>query len=151
MGCDIHISVEEKHKDKWIDANLYYYDECCGELSLHLADPYKGRYYLLFGILAGVRNSDIKNIIPPSGLPSDACEKTIENFRDWGCNAHTPSWLTLSELEDIKKYFQEFGDEVSMLAVDEFISNIMNYLKVRFYEHELKDFNNYRIVFWFDN
>ena len=60
MGCDIHAYIEYKHwGDKWWPfANLDI-----------------DRDYQLFGLMAGVRRSDIDPVAQPRGVPSDASWK----------------------------------------------------------------------------
>jgi len=55
---------------------------------------YSNRNYACFGILAGVRNSDVPMIASPRGVPRDA-SKVIVDHHSWD---HTPSWLTLDEI-----------------------------------------------------
>lgn len=115
MGCDIHIGVEayDDCDDKWRDISYYieneYYDpeEEDRDCELIRLDPYKGRSYELFSFFAGVRNSDgtTPMIAPPRGIPEDCSRRIKFDHRRWGCDAHTPSWLTLKEIiEASEKY-----------------------------------------------
>ena len=80
------------------------------------------RDYFLFGLLAGVRYSNC-DYIEPRGLPLDINWFTKEQYEEMGTDAHTPSWLTLAELEAIipkleegrEAYKKEFGDFVSKM------------------------------------
>ena len=85
MGCDIHWHTEKKINDKWEhDPN---------------APEFTDRNYLLFSILAGVRNyENIMPILPPRGVPVDMSEGVAKEYKEWAGDAHTPSWLSLGEL-----------------------------------------------------
>lgn len=86
MGCDIHVCAERKGADgNFEDVNI--------------GDALCGRSYGEFAFLAGVRNySGVQPIAEPRGFPEDAASTTAQAFDDWGCDAHTPSWLTVDEL-----------------------------------------------------
>lgn len=85
MGCDIHAFAERRNAaGKFEQVRLKFFDF---------------RSYGIFAFLAGVRNySDVTPISEPRGLPEDAGEAVRAAFEYWGCDAHTPSWLTLEEL-----------------------------------------------------
>ena len=133
MATDIWIHIEHKSRK----TNKYVYDfEADGE-----------RIYALFGVLAGTRGS-CEPIYEPRGLPDDITPKTLKIYKEFGVDAHTPSWLTTKELREcldqtIKEY--ENGEEeiISWLKPYE---NIYEYMKQSEDEGEPS-----RIVFWFDN
>ncbi|MCK4815818.1 hypothetical protein KA005_08610 [bacterium] len=110
MGCDIHIYTEKKdHNGVWGCADFYevnkYYDkldEDEWEQEYSHVDFYRGRNYELFGALAGVRSGTNK-FIPPKGVPSDASKECLADFERWNSDAHTPSWLTLAEIKQLRK------------------------------------------------
>ena len=113
MGCDIHIFLERKNKDKWEDANLYqqnYYThpDDAEEKTFDRLDCYNGRNYNLFAALADVRNyGHIRPICKPRGLPRDASGHASKELKNWGCDAHTVSYFTLKELLDARSSYQE--------------------------------------------
>jgi len=197
MGCDIHIYTEKKRKDKWLCCDYYtvnhWYDEDdtdedSWEQPFNHTDFYDGRNYELFGALAGVRREDISHI-SPKGFPDNASKECLEDFTQWGSDAHTPSWLTLTQLKEhqysigstIKRscmispeqakdlergikpnnwcgwtnqteyVHAEWEDEGNPL--DEFMQQLNDFMKMRFYSYELDqmDDNDFRVVFWFDN
>jgi hypothetical protein len=110
MGCDIHFYVETqqpngiwKSADTWVDE---YQD---GELCVPYDSAYyNDRNYDLFAILADVRNGrgfagvetgdGFNPISAPKGLPSDCSPQVKASAERWGCNGHSHSWLTVSEL-----------------------------------------------------
>ena len=94
MGCDIHLHVEVKHKEKgW----------------LHYSHPRIERWYELFAKMADVRNEDrkIDPISKPRGLPSDVSEITRLSY-DWEeADAHSMSWLGREEIAQLNVFIHE--------------------------------------------
>lgn len=105
MGTDIHMIAERYTEGRW---------SLAGEVgttkwgSMSMPEPYDGRNYDLFAILADVRNgygfagietgSGFNVIAPPRGVPDD-CSPEFRRWReDWGPDGHTPSWVTLAEI-----------------------------------------------------
>lgn len=116
MGCDIHLYVEKKVKGKWVKQSGFvsdYYDpksEYFGKEEFKSTDtPWSGRNYRLFSVLADVRNgrgfagidtgNAIEPISKPKGLPVDVSPEVRSVSEDWGCDGHSHSYLTLSELK----------------------------------------------------
>lgn len=84
MGCDIHCYAEKLNGKKYKQVKCNAFDD---------------RSYGTFGFLAGVRNySDVQPIVERRGFPDDASPKTKATYEDWGCDAHSPSWLSVEEL-----------------------------------------------------
>lgn len=79
MGCDIHMFAEVKTNGKWIRVGEIFEGWSKGSLT---DEPYTGRNYDLFAILADVRNglgfagivtgSGFNPIADPKGLPNDS-------------------------------------------------------------------------------
>jgi hypothetical protein len=153
MGCDIHMFVEKK-------------DEA-GKFQLLAINPYDHRQYGLFGWLAGVRNySDVPPISAQRGFPEDASAKTSEQYEVWSGDAHSASWLSVSELASFD-YQQAVEDrrvtrQVGTNSWDggctaeagggrqttyaEFLGDgWINFVR------EIQDAGADRIAFWFDN
>jgi hypothetical protein len=116
MGCDIHLYVERKVDDKWVNADKWtpdpYYDEEDGANPLHVDYDdrfYRGRNYDLFGMLANVRNGHgfagcdtgdgFKPIATPRGLPADVSAEVRAESDRWDGDGHSHSWFTLAELK----------------------------------------------------
>lgn len=95
MGCDIHASLEYLNDYNWSSMNLHIKND-------ELVDyDFTSRSYILFAILAGVRNDyNLKPISKPKGFPEDASKETKEFYNEWLGDAHSASWLTLKELKD---------------------------------------------------
>lgn len=123
MGCDIHCYAEKKENGKWVKVvkafpNRYYdpskenkIDDDGYEWNPEFKDePYSGRNYDLFGILADVRNGrgfagiqtgeGFNPICDPKGLPIDVSDEVKKSSDDWGSDGHSHSWFTLKELQD---------------------------------------------------
>lgn len=153
MGCDIHAYAEKRSES--------------GKWEIVKRDVFDFRRYGTFAFLAGVRNySDVMPIAPPRGFPTTACTEISGSFESWGCDAHTPSWLTIKELcafdylakmED-RRYTKQIGPNIwtgsatcepgqgkqmtwSEFLGDDFINEV----------RELQFKGAERIVFWFDN
>lgn len=79
-------------------------------------EPYCGRNYSLFAILAGVRNGcDFQPIAEPRGVPEDASAYT----KDWLEDYHTPSWLTLAEILDFD--WDQVAIHTGVMSMNEYI------------------------------
>lgn len=154
MGCDIHIHAERREDDHWAYAPMK-------------GKPLGSRSYGVFGFLANARNySAIRPIAMPRGFPEDASGTTRSAYDWWGCDAHTPSWLTIEELlaydyeqqiEDRRYTRQEapnfFNGAATCEPGDGKHMTLREFLGERFFEDLklLSDGGAQRIVFWFDN
>lgn len=112
IGTDIHgfVSVRDKNSGKWRQIHLYRVDKYRN--ALREIEPYNGRNYTLFGVLAGIRYMPEGGpIVDPRGIKIDAAPDvydTWETEKEWG---HTAGWLTLAELrlaaKDRERYTKE--------------------------------------------
>lgn len=147
MGCDIHMMAQRREARRWVTAECprdmadpYVTEEvggCCdadGFWSALLPHAWwEGRNYILFSVLAGVRNgygfagvkttNPLTPIAEPRGLPADVtvdeCGETPDKL--W-LGDHSHSWLTLREIvaydwdQTITRYgvvpLQKFKDRV---------------------------------------
>lgn len=117
MGCDIHISVEVKPRHPmqayntdtktwedvtWEQVKFPWVIDPWGHMPSPVDDtvdirwqPYIGRNYLLFALLANVRNNyGVLPIIPERGRPDGWVEPA-----GWAAE-HSETWYTLEELLD---------------------------------------------------
>ena len=86
MGCDIHVVMQYKKDDKWIDIEEFNEDRITS------------RSYAIFAWLANVRNSHgIQPIDEPRGLPKDFEIKDDYHEHTW-MGDHSHSWLTFEEI-----------------------------------------------------
>ena len=145
MGCDIHLHVEVKINGKWE----------------HYSAPTVWRSYTLFEKLAGVRGDPDEAIAEPRGIPKDATTLTKYEYKRWGCDAHTPSWITAKEIYEIQKYAKEhhwpkalnsmwnsweWEDVLNCFLFGNTFAGFTEYPDER--EEGMSDL---RFVFWFDN
>lgn len=169
MGCDIHFFVERKSQqlrrqesinkligideqlntewesaDKWIPNKYYDGVDETNKFEINRSERfYSGRNYALFGILAGVRwQPDCGEISKPKGFPNDASDDVISAYKSWGRDAHSASYFTLKELQDVDwngKYKKYLNDISAFMATMEKMAQID------------PDPENVRCIFWFDN
>jgi hypothetical protein len=130
MGTDIHVYCEAqtRGKETWFNVDHWKYSWAAHQPNvefliskknrrlivsetgveddywdnvLDCIPVYSGRDYVLFGILAGVRVTDIPMVVPmPKGIPNDVSSITLDIINAYGRDGHTHSWLTLKELKD---------------------------------------------------
>ena len=172
MGCDIHMHIEyfdTRHKQDerewscadWFRLNKYYGKR--GELKYNYVPVWKERCYDLFAILADVRNyNNIESISPPRGLPLDVSKEVLKDYRDWGDNAHSASYLTLQELIDFVYNKNDTSSDATFQYGIYYLTLLINEIKDHVesdgfiyncdrVEFSRNSFNDVRIVFWFDN
>jgi hypothetical protein len=103
MGCDIHMYLEKKIDGKWASAVPITKDKE-GWFEINREDRiYHDRNYLLFSVLAGVREPipGVWQKYKVKGFPKDADPMIKKIYKRWGSDAHTASHLTLKELEEV--------------------------------------------------
>ncbi len=152
MGCDIHFHIEVEIDDKWE----------------HYASPSVSRWYWLFGVLAGVRNGEVKPIVKAKGFPKDASTITRLSYEWMGRDAHTPSWLNSKEIlklqsilkkeeqslsEDERKLLRwdAFDLECGILNTYFFGNGFTSWLEYDDMKYKPDEITDVRFVFWFDN
>lgn len=117
MATDIHIHLEHKSRK----TNKYVYDyEADGD-----------RIYALFGALSGLRGTFY--LFNPRGLPKDISPEVLAEYKLWGGDAHTPSWLTTKEFRKCLDFtINELSKEYEMKEVKSWLKNykrIYEYMK----------------------
>lgn len=76
-------------------------DDIEDEWGIHRDDRvYNDRHYGLFGILAGVRMSDVPRISDPKGIPKDTSPEIRYQVKRYGDDGHSHSYLSLHDLKD---------------------------------------------------
>ena len=175
MGCDIHMHIEyfdTCYKDKrkpikkwrcadWFRLNEYYGKK--GELKYKQVPLWEDRNYELFAFLADVRNNgNIEPISEPRGIPFNVSDEVLKDYKSWGEDAHSASYLTLQELIDFVNNKQDTSREVTLQYGIRYLTNLIDDIK----DHVESDgfiydcddielgchtLNDVRIVFWFDN
>jgi hypothetical protein len=149
MGCDIHFVIEKKYPapdgDRWVGVYMDYVSPPMRKRH-EQADPgnhtkvytrisvLKDRDYGFFAMLAGVRGDGPE----PLGLPPDISEMAQLEVDAYGSRGHSHSWLTYREFCNRKALcdasaFEDKGDMIGLSGLRE------------------SEYDEYRVVFWFDN
>lgn len=147
---DENLQMEWESADNWVK-NKYFDPEekDSGERPLTIDRDqrfYSGRNYTLFGVLANVRwRPKSGSISEVKGFPKDASDIVKDEYKSWGGDAHSASYLTLKELlhVDWTKYYKEYE------GCEDDLSSFMKTIE----KMKMLDDNNenVRCVFWFDN
>lgn len=161
MGCDIHMWAEIREDwrpDEWqavghvfpyayhrpdsTNVVFAYDDEPESESNPSLTRaPYSNRNYMLFALLAGVRNYDeVEPISAPRGVPDNASMLYQREVARWGDDGHSHSWLGLVELTS-----REWSDDLGRLS--DWRDSIDRLAAIR----AMRGVIDLRIVFFFDN
>ena len=133
MGCDIHVHTEMKINGRWCNYGT----------------PDVPRSYNLFTKMAGVRDRGIVEPISlPRGIPDDASDITKLMYSWWEVDAHSASWLSLSEMEELKQWLLTSAREPQYFSC--YFGEILSHY------HDMQVEVTYviedvRMVFWFDN
>ena len=142
MGCDIHPVIEVRGT-KWPGDKTWE----------AVAIPDRGRNYAFFGALAGVRYEPSNGpVAEPRGYPDPEAEEN--RFCDWNpkreslhnflSREHTPSWLTLEEMENYDaQWLEKMG---SMGQWNRWLRTMRFYANL----YEVSD-RDVRVVFDFDS
>lgn len=107
MGCDIHAMVEVRADGRWTAITKPVFKSSYRNEAT--SDPYDGRNYDLFAILANVRNgygfagvstgTGWKPIAEPRGIPGDCSPEYADSVEGYGIDGHSHSWLTVADLD----------------------------------------------------
>lgn len=96
MGADIHGFVECRATYGTLDE-----DDARWDAAIDLDLLYAGRSYDAFGCLFGVRNhAGFRPLAAARGLPDDTSPRTRHAYAEWGTDAHSPSWISWTELAE---------------------------------------------------
>lgn len=154
MGCDIHYVVEKKYstKDggyKWIgwqpEKRWVNYQLEDGELKRKRVYSVAGiRNYEFFGKLANVRSEGPE----PLGLPEDISETAQIQVDHWGSDGHSHSYCPTQEFLEKLAASQHDVAEIFLKPEHPATKDPYGY----FLNMEApEDYEEYRVVFWFDN
>ncbi len=160
MGCDIHLYTEYRDGVRWMNCDNWRLRRM-GSEGYTLHPLWEGRNYVLFGILAGVRDTWVARIDDPRGRPEGMSEVVERELDGWDGDAHSISWFTLEEMREFwKRKRKEVIDEEEWEEGVGQLDNLMDLLE----ERKREVFNLYsdeegyeeydariRVVFWFDN
>jgi hypothetical protein len=111
MDCDIHCWAEVREAGVWRKVGRIWPADDWGSEGL-TDEPYFGREYALFAILAGVRDSwKLSPIAPPRGLPADITTEVKAISEDWEREGHSHSWHSLRHLLEYWAWQESFTEE----------------------------------------
>lgn len=147
MGCDItgFLEIRGDNFSRWDKLALYRVNPI--SCSIEEVEPFNGRNYILFGVLADIRyNSEYGPIVPFRGIPKDASYEVLLKWDEERRYCHSPSWVTLEELENAVKDNRRNDQEKASLSN---LINGINFMLSATYNYPLA--SNVRYVFWFDN
>lgn len=131
MGCDIHPYLEVKVDDKW----------CSTDIELE-----HDRHYAWFEFLVGIRaRHGWTPHHTPRELPLNVSWVVRKAFEAWEGDAHTPSYITKQELADIQRDLRLPYYDNMLVPVGELFETYLNN-----WGEAMKDFEDARVVFWFD-
>lgn len=123
----------------------------------HYAAPNIDRWYKLFGLLAGVRDKDVKPISPPKGLPEDLSTITNLSRATWGREAHDYSWLDASEIATLSDTLKAWGIQDGCRLDYDLECSILhtyffgNSFAAAVATDSVPGIEDIRFIFWFDN
>ena len=153
MGCDIHLLLEQRTLEHgWIGRNCY--DSVLTVSNHHERKPSPNYYdpplvtarnYELFSKLADVRGSGRGP--DPKGLPPNPSPLLQRAVDAWSSDGHSHTWLPLREAVQLwgSIYFavQALSNQIDdvNLAYRLFGVDVLNEM----------DWENFRLVAWFDN
>jgi hypothetical protein len=157
VGVDIHACAERRDGKRWI--------------GIDTIQPFEWTRVSksCYAFLADVRNHwGLTPISRPRGLPSDSSDMARELYGDTGLDAHTASWLMITELDQFD-YDATVQDKARTVEIDGHLyydlggqlmdaepartKTYRQFLGEEFLAEvrRLKAMNAERIVFWCDN
>lgn len=115
MGCDITAHIEWNNEGDWE----------------HFAEVFLPRWYVAFGLLAGVRGEDA--LFTPRGLPENLSDEVREERED--CDGHSDSWLSTADMMQVVERLEAYGEGIEYKAT----------------LAAMVALGEARLVFWFDS
>lgn len=155
MGCDIHFFREylDVGTDKWVSYDLWYSSQ--RSLSPEANYTSLGRNYAAFGLLASVR-TEYPYGLKAKGIPDDASDLVKNEFESWEVDAHTPTYLTDIELNELalKLTLMETLTGIDYSDVtrqNEYLHKMIAYLNNTDAPTNVGTVIPKRMIMWFDN
>lgn len=143
MGCNIHATIEY---DRYYNRRVHRGETDVRHYWWSFAKSVDiDRGYYFFGLLAGVRNTHINSIALPRGVPEDASHDFESEYKEWGADGHTPSWVLFSELRDWRHLTGDFDFDPEEDMKKQDFYKVMEMLAERYGDE------NVRLCFFFDN
>lgn len=153
MGCDIHMVLEKRYDGSWIGLHAFQRmtvltSQLPGDNEpLRYSNMYwdaTARNYSLFAALASVRGeSPVGN--DPRGLPDDISALAEMEVESYGDDGHSHTHMLLSEAATI---FMTFHRPTYLLTNErhDVAAGLFG-----IYIDKPEDFDEYRLIIWFDN
>lgn len=166
MGCDIHMVVEkrDKERERWVGLHAFPYARVTvygriegQEERVTVEDTthwrMRWRNYGLFAAIAGVRGKGPA----PRGMPDDASDLAVMEVDEWGSDGHSHTWMLLSEalrpfvVHQIEEAAWATAVAGKLTGMDdwEWAGSFLEHFGVSLNDGETLD--DYRLVIWFDN
>ena len=134
MGCDIHLHSEIKINGSWE----------------HYSVIKVNRDYMLFGLMAGVRDSKVTPICKPQGLPDNLSVVTKLDYERMKGDAHSMSYYNSILIYELEKAIEENREFLPNIKFGYLFGN--GYGEFDKYRQDYpKEIEDIRFVFWFDN
>lgn len=133
MGCDIHAHVEVKLNNTWH----------------HYSAPKINRWYALFAKMCGVRSNgtEIPIKLPDNKIPEDATVLTAHDYTDWDADAHSLTVFGLKELQELREWYVSGKPDVFEFDFRQhFCLPYIDWIG-----SQDVDYQDIRMIFWFDN
>lgn len=174
MGCDIHWYVEARVKEKWVSQDRVSKEDGEFKLVEQFGDEtiprkitqaslgesvqwsYIGRNYVLFAVLANVRNGSrnpVPCIVKARGLPKDISTEVKAEAERTLVDSHTHSWLLLSEILNWKKWDDKLAADREIdkhVTIKQWCRTFCKIVIPKM-EKLRNDPKDVRAVFWFDS
>jgi hypothetical protein len=180
MGCDIHMVVERRWRDRWIGLHAFPY--MTGGIWFHelgldynsedgkrvhaqleagvsVKWPARDRNYELFAALAGVRGDGPK----ARGLPDDMSDLARAEWESWGgLGDHSFTWYSMREampiflrhqFNGVKRLMNEVNRDGSPVTQEQLSYRCMEYFCEHYPSPEDEDntLDAYRLLIGFDS
>lgn len=131
MGCDIHMMVERKKKNRktWVHET---------------GMEYRPRNYDLFALLAGVRSYDgTQAVFPEAGVAPDASARFKEHCDKYGSDGHSHSFLSCQQYKSVLESYRI--KHPSAYPLTEYLDALYQM------EDIISEGHQARVCFFFDN
>jgi hypothetical protein len=156
MGCDIHFLKEYREVDtnKWVSCDIWFRDDD-GDLKPAYDSESPGRNYAAFGLIASVR-TEYSYGLEAKGLPDNVSDVVQEEFDSWGGDAHSATYLTELELNQLALKLTLMSNLTNIEYSDvtrqhEYLQRILAKLNNVSSEFNLNEDTEKRMIMWFDN
>ena len=138
MGCDIHVQLERFWRGQWVGIEN---NSAIGGVT--------NRNYARFARLCNVRGDHPEAV--ERGLPEDPSPLSEMRHEEWGMDAHSVSWEMLRDFVRICLETEYDPENVFLKPDDPRQQPYQHYFGLYVDDDPSFKFEDYRVVFWFDN